>query len=225
MENQKQEVWMPIPGYEGKYELSNLNNVKSLYFGKERILKQGFYKGYYRVHLCLNDVRQKLGIHQIVAMCHLGHIPKGRFIVVDHINEIKTDNRIENLQIITQRENVNKSIEKGSSKYTGVSWDNRSNKWKSRIVIDRKRICLGVFYTEIEASKYYENALKNHLSGLPIDVKRKVNLSKYKGVCWNKQSNKWMAMGWLNGKSKYLGIFKTELEAYNRHQQYINENI
>jgi len=224
MENQK-EVWKPIPGYDGNYELSNFNRVKSLYFGKERILKQGFYKGYYRVHLSLNNVKQKLGIHQIVAMCHLGHIPKGRFIVVDHKNEIKSDNRIENLQIITSRENVTRSIKNSSSKYSGVGWDTRTNKWKSRIVIDGKRICLGVFDTPEEASQYYENALKNHLSGLPIEVKRKVNLSKYKGVCWNKQSNKWMAMGWLNGKSKYLGIFKTELEAYNRYQQYINENI
>lgn len=224
MENQK-EIWEPIPGYNGNYELSNFNNVKSLHFGKERILKQGFYKGYYRVHLSLNNVKQKLGIHQIVAMCHLGHVPKGRFIVVDHKNEIKSDNRLENLQIITSRENVTRSIKNSSSKYSGVSWDTRSKKWKSRIVIDAKRICLGVFDTEEEASRYYENALKNHLSGLPIEVKRKSNLSKYKGVCWNKQANKWMAMTYLNGKSKYLGIFKTELEAHNRYQQYINENI
>lgn len=53
MENQK-EVWKPIPGYDGNYELSNFNRVKSLYFGKEIMLKQYIGKnGYYSVGLSL----------------------------------------------------------------------------------------------------------------------------------------------------------------------------
>lgn len=234
MENQK-EIWKPIPGYEGNYEFSNLHNVKSLsrfikrgnggFWSKERILKQTFDNGYLRVGLWVNGKIKCLGIHQLVAMEHLGHIPKGKFIVVDHKNEIKNDNRLENLQIITGRENINRSIKNSTSKYSGVYLCKKSNKWKSSIWIYDKRIHLGSFDTELEASEYYENALKNHLDGLVIEVKRKTFSSKYNGVSWDKSRNKWESSVTINRKKKHIGRFKTEIEAHNAYLQYINKTL
>lgn len=224
-----QEIWSPIKGFEGFYEFSNLNNVKSLsriikrkngvsFISKERILKPTLTKGYYKVCLHLNGKPYTLGIHQIIAIQYLEHIPCGFELVVDHINEIKTDNRLENLQIITNRENTAKSIKNCSSEYTGVVWSKKANKWQSFIVINKKLVYLGSFDTEKEASKCYKNALKNHLLGIEIKVKRVNFSSKYKGVYWLKSTGKWRSIIYIFGKSKHLGLFKTELEAHNAYQ-------
>jgi ribosomal protein L15E len=72
-------------------------------------------------------------------MAFLNHTPCGYKIVVDHIdNNIKTDNRLENLQLITQRENVSKDIKNTSSKYIGVCWHKKAKKWRSSIQINGK---------------------------------------------------------------------------------------
>jgi len=222
------EVWKPIPGYEGKYEFSNLHNVKSLsrfikrgnggFWSKEKILKIFLEEGYYKVGLCLNGKSKSFGIHQLVAMEFLNHTPCGFELVVEHKNQIRTDNRIENLEIITQRKNANKKHIKSSSKYTGVSWHKKNNKWRSAIVIEGKVKHLGYFEIEEEASEYYENALKNHLSGLPIKTKNANFSSKYEGVSLSKAAKKYMARITIKGKQIYLGSFNTELEAHLKYQ-------
>lgn len=224
------EVWNPIPGYEGHYEFSNLHNVKSLsrtllmkgkypYVSKEKILTKTLNHGYYKFGLTLNGKQNRLGVHQIVAMCHLGHIPDGYTLVVDHINEIITDNRIENLQIITVRENVSRSRKNTVSKYTGVHKEKLRNKWRASIYINGKHIKLGTFDTEEEASEYYQNALKNHLLGLPIDVKKHKFSSIYEGVSYDKNRGKWRVQIKIDGKKKCLGRFVSEIEAHNTYQE------
>lgn len=224
------EIWKPIKGYEGRYEFSNLNNVKSIgrvvknrystYWVGDIVLKPVFDGRYYKVNLCLNRKGKTFGIHQLVAMYHFGHIPNGLHLVVDHINDITTDNRVENLQVITQRENINKKHIKRSSKLTGVYWKNLNKKWSSKIYLNKKAINLGLFDTEEEASEYYENALKNHLLGLPIKTNIKEKSSKYKGVSWKKCCEKWSASITIEGKRTYLGNFTTEIDAHNSLQSY-----
>lgn len=103
------EIWKDILGYEGLYQVSNLGNVKSLNYkhtGKERILKpRPDGHGYYKVALCKNGKVKNFRIHRLVVEAFIGKIPKG--LVVNHINECPTDNRLENLEICTIRENVN----------------------------------------------------------------------------------------------------------------------
>lgn len=155
------EIWKKIKDYPD-YEVSNLGNVKSLKFNKEKILKPSKDgKGYLKVALFKNGKSKTKKNHKLVAMAFLNHITNGYEIVVDHINNIPTDNRLENLQLITQRENVSKDIVNSSSKYTGVSWYKRDNKWKSSIRIKGNKKHLGYFKCEIEASKAYQEALKN----------------------------------------------------------------
>lgn len=167
-----EEIWKDIPGYEGLYQISNLGNVKSLsrirsngkcfYLTKEKILKQSLSRkkhGYLCLSLTKNKNEKTHTVHSLMALTFLNHKPKGHMIVIDHINNNPLDNRIENLQIITQRENAYKKQGKYSSSYKGVSFQKKQNKWISRINIKGTVIHLGVFETEIEASDRYKKAV------------------------------------------------------------------
>jgi hypothetical protein len=158
------EIWKDIPNYEGIYQVSNLGNVKSLGNNKrkkEKFLKQGNdYNGYKYVILCKKGNRKIIKSHQLVAIVFLNHVPCGYKFVVNHKNFIKHDNRLENLEIVTQRENSNKRHINYSSKFTGVCWHKKANKWESYITIDNKKKYLGLFSTEKEASKEYNKYLK-----------------------------------------------------------------
>tara|TARA_R110001632_G_scaffold27006_5_gene72752 strand:- start:3316 stop:3810 length:495 start_codon:yes stop_codon:yes gene_type:complete len=160
----KTEIWKDIKDYEGLYQISNLGRVKSLKFGKERILKgTKDFNGYSIVCLHKDGNQKTKKVHQLVAIAFLGHIPSGMSLVVDHINRIKTDNRLENLQIITNRENLSKDkrwSSKYTSKYIGVHWCKPRNKWRAQIRINKITKHLGYFKTELEASEVYKSKLE-----------------------------------------------------------------
>jgi hypothetical protein len=186
------EIWKDIPNYEGYYQASNMGRIKSIerdilnrgkfpFKSKEKILKpQNDTHGYYYLNLFKNGKRKNIKVHKLIAMTFLNHIPNGKYdIVVDHINNNPSDNRVENLQLITNRENTTK-IARGKSKYIGVCWDKKNNKWKAAIKINGFCKNLGLFNIEIEASEAYQNALKmynnNDLSFM--ESKRKRNNCK-----------------------------------------------
>lgn len=155
------EIWKDIVGYEGHYQVSGFGNVKSLKYSKEKLLKPRYDgKGYFHVNLCKCGKHKNRKIHQLVAEAFLGHTPDGyNGLIIDHKNNIKSDNRVENLQITTARHNTSKD-RKGSSKYTGVSWYKRSSKWTAQIQINGKLKYLGAFTNEIEASNAYQQSIK-----------------------------------------------------------------
>ena len=104
--NYKKEVWKDIPNYEGIYQASNLGRVKSFYGLKEKILKPSInHRGYYQVALCKNSIRKFYYVHRLVYEAFNGSIPEG--LQVNHINEVKTDNRLSNLNLMTPKENTN----------------------------------------------------------------------------------------------------------------------
>jgi hypothetical protein len=112
------------------------------------------------VGLAKNKIQKRYSVHQLVAIAFLNHKPCGLNLVIDHINDNKLDNRVENLQIVTNRYNCCKTQGRYSSQYKGVSWNKYSNKWLSRIVINEKQKFLGYFTDEKEAHLAYQNALK-----------------------------------------------------------------
>lgn len=155
------EIWKKIEGFEN-YEISNLGRVRSIKKGKEKILKGGIdNNGYHHITLCKNGKVKTITIHKLVAIAFLNHIPNGFEKVVNHINFIKTDNRLENLEIVTTRENTNLKHLKSSSEFVGVYWCRRYKKWRSQIVINGKQRHLGYFINEAEAGEMYEIALAN----------------------------------------------------------------
>lgn len=102
------EIWLPVVGYEGLYEVSNWGRVKSLNYKnthREKILK-GFLnkkKGYLQVLLYKDDTPKWYKIHQLVAEAFLPN-PNG-YTVVHHIDkENHQDNRVENLEWISKEE-------------------------------------------------------------------------------------------------------------------------
>jgi hypothetical protein len=177
LEEPKQEIWKDIPHYEGLYQVSNFGNVKSLEryvkgkiknrLQKENILSKRLVgdKGnqYYAVTLCNNKDRKQVKVSVLVAMAFLNHTPNGYGgFTVDHIDNNPLNNNIDNLQVITKRENSSKD-RKGVSKYTGVTFNKKSNKWKSQIWIDGKNKTLGSFDDELEAHRAYQKELQQHL--------------------------------------------------------------
>lgn len=165
------EIFKDIPGYESIYQVSDLGNVKSLirtgynhgiypFKTKEKMLKQVIStNGKLMVGLYLNKKHKSHQVHQLVAMAFLGHVPNGHSVVVDHIDNNPLNNNLNNIQLISQRENASKDRINCSSKFTGVSWIKNSKKWMATIMIEGKNKSLGMFANEIDAHYAYQNKL------------------------------------------------------------------
>lgn len=95
-------MWKDIQGWNGFYQVSDKGEVKS----QKCIKKQGFDKNGYKTVMLINRPKKKLcKVHRLVWEAFNGPIPDG--MQVNHINEDKADNRLENLNLMTPKENVN----------------------------------------------------------------------------------------------------------------------
>ena len=165
------EIWKDIKGYEGFYQVSSLGNVKSLdrfvrnRWGAKKLVKGQNMKftyckdGYSKVILSDKSNRKTKRAHIMVAESFLGHIPCKDKLVINHIDFNVKNNRVDNLEIVTTRQNTNKKHLSSSSKYTGVGWHKLHKKWQSQIHINKKRKYLGTFENEYDAHLAYEKAL------------------------------------------------------------------
>ena len=101
------EIWKDIPNYEGYYQVSNLGRVNSLKNNKtkkDKLLKISIgYDGYFNVGLSKDGVQKRYQVHQLVAIAFLNHKPNGFEKVVNHKNFDKLDNRVENLEIVSNK--------------------------------------------------------------------------------------------------------------------------
>lgn len=115
--------------------------------------------GYVNVNLSLTGGQFPYRAHRVAWFLHYGSWPDKS---LDHINGIKTDNRIENLRPATQQENDrNRKAYKGcSSKYKGVSWSKSCQKWKSYIRSNQRQEHLGIYSSEEEAAQAYDKAAR-----------------------------------------------------------------
>lgn len=117
------EIWKDIKGYEGLYQISNLGNVRSV----ERKVRQGKHgkerpvggvlmspnsngHGYMAVHLSKSNHRKMLYVHRLVAEHFIEN--SGGFGYVNHKDYDPTNNRADNLEWCTQKENVRYSAHK-----------------------------------------------------------------------------------------------------------------
>ena len=120
IENLEGEIWCEIKDFEGLYQVSNLGRVLSLdkeiinKNGKSKIqraiiLKQTTDRGYKAINLSINYKKLRTGVHRLVALAFIPNIENKP--CVNHINGIKHDNRVENLEWVTYSENERHSFD------------------------------------------------------------------------------------------------------------------
>lgn len=161
------EHWKPVTNYEGYYWVSNKGRVKN----SRKIMK--FYQinsGYLCIDFTVNKVKKKFLVHRLVAQAFLP--TKDTTLEVNHINEDKTNNVVENLQWCTSSSNKQHSIATGTydkiftqkntlgkkhkatckSKYHNVTWDKNRERWQASVRHEGKTYFQKRFKTEEEAA-------------------------------------------------------------------------
>jgi hypothetical protein len=138
------EIWKPIKDYESLYEISTLGEVKSL---NKKLKPYYNSNGYLIVKLYKDSIKKTYRVHRLVAETFLENT--NQEVQVNHKNFIRDDNRIENLEWVSNLENC---CHKNSiNKYPGVTYHKQRKKWRARIHYKYKQIHLGLFDTEEEA--------------------------------------------------------------------------
>ena len=161
------EIWKSIKGYEGLYEISNKGRVKTLKRKGvivDKILKQNLNsRGYYHVGLSKNKKSKTIMIHILMRNTFFDKKSNNKDFEIDHINGIRIDNCVDNLQLLSHRQNLLKGhLQNGrkSSKYSGVYWDKTAKKWRVNIWTYGGSKYLGLFRNEYQAHLVYQKELK-----------------------------------------------------------------
>jgi len=140
------------------YLINSKGQVFSL-FSNKYLIPQKNGNGYYHFSLSNNKKVKIITVHRLIAMHFIENIDNKPFI--NHINGIKTDNRIENLEWCTHRENCNHAYKTGLTKNTIIA----VKKSNSKIVLD---INTGIFYNSVKEVAdlygYLPNVLRNKLN-------------------------------------------------------------
>ena len=162
-----EEIWKDIPSYEGFYQASTLGRIKRLsgivkhsrggtQKKQEQILTPIIVtKGYASVRLSMYGINRMLSIHRLIAITFYGHSECD----VDHINHIRTDNRLSNLRYATRRENLCNRKINPSSGFIGVV--KCGNQFRARITVNNILLSIGRYPTAQEASDAYEKYKSN----------------------------------------------------------------
>jgi hypothetical protein len=161
-----EEIWKDIEGYEGLYQVSNLGRVKSLkkkYSKEDRIRKLRLDKdGYLVVSLWKYGKPKTMKVHRLIAISFIENIENKSF--VNHLDGIKNNNSIENLEWVTASENTK------HAHYTGLM--------NKKLVIDL--VTNKIYNSTAEASKFYSidaSGLSKMLRGINTN---RTNLQYYK---------------------------------------------
>lgn len=104
------EIWRDVVGYEGVYEVSDYGRVRS----KEKYLKQTNSKGYKSVTLKKDENRRQYRVHRLVGFAFIPNPDNKPYI--NHIDGVKDNNKVENLEWCTQKENIRHAIDTGLMK-------------------------------------------------------------------------------------------------------------
>lgn len=157
MEINKKEEWRPVVGYERFYMVSNLGRVKSVGYGRERILKPWpDDDGYLKIHLYKNKMTDTFRVHRLVMEAFVGKCPKG--YEVDHIDFNPSNNCLYNLRYIQSRKNAGrhgdnwrKNNAEAAKRRSKENNDEANNQWlQNTTVANKERCSKTVFQYSIE---------------------------------------------------------------------------
>ena len=148
MGQKKRERWLPVVGYKGLYEVSNEGRVRTFHgHSREKgyVMQAALAGGgggrseggqYLAVSLHHRNGRQRCClIHRLVARAFIGPCPKGHH--VDHLNANKTDNRAENLEYVTPKENYARATAAGLN--YKASGEDHGNAWINEDIVAQVR--------------------------------------------------------------------------------------
>lgn len=181
------EEWKDINGYEGLYQVSNLGRVKSFigWNGHKRIEREKIIngwtqttnKGYKRkvISLRRNKEKEMFMIHQLVLNAFMCNAPEGK--VCNHIDGDSLNNKIENLEWVTQQQNVIHAYETGLTKRFQISKEEMEDLYVNKLYSIRKiSECLGVTPAVV-----YRNFKRHNIKARSVsETSDKYNLtSKY----------------------------------------------
>jgi len=150
------ETWKQISSVDDRFLASADGTVKTMPYTdargkqrKERVLKPKVTKDGY-----LSVMGGKL-VHRLVAEAFMGPSK----LRIDHINGIKSDNRVENLEYVTDRENIWRHHKK-NKKFVGVGLHKKTGLFYARIYYNGRTRSLGYYKTDIEAKVAFDNFCK-----------------------------------------------------------------
>jgi hypothetical protein len=151
------EEWLPIVTFE-RYEISNLGNIRR----GSRMLKPGLDTyGYNQINLYKDGKRFTKKIYRLVLETFNPNVCNKPQI--DHINRIRSDDRLENLRWVTASENVRNS-KNFTEDMLGISWNKKNSKYIVRLSIHGQRECyFGSCETLSQAKLLRDSALKNEI--------------------------------------------------------------
>jgi len=180
-------------------------------------------------------------VHRLVWEKFRGEIPT--HLEIDHINDDRGDNRLENLQLLTPSENSAKrqKLDRNTSGFIGVSLHKNSGKWVAENRNNGVYKYLGLFDSPEEAARarddfIIKNGFKHHRLNFPsrrLNINPSINrLEKFKspskkgflGIWLDKSRNNWAAENSNNGKKKSLGRFNSAFEAAKARDAFIIKN-
>ena len=146
----------PVPGYDGYYctrsgrifsAMKSFHEIATNAKDKDGYLKATLYKDKKPIHL------RK---HRVIAMTFLGDSE----LMINHKNSIKSDNRVENLEYVSERENQSHR-RKRDGYLVGVCWARKEHKWRAYFQQDHKWEHLGFYDSKEEAKEAYLHRLNN----------------------------------------------------------------
>lgn len=142
------EIWKEITGVDGSFVISDSGVIKNL--STNKIHLGSLARGYKQINLKTNGKYKGYLIHRLVAKAFLENYSSE--LMVNHIDSNKSNNQVNNLEMVTNRENQCHSV-KLKNKYIGVSFHSIYKVWTAQIMINGKLKYIGRFNSEEEAYK------------------------------------------------------------------------
>lgn len=147
--DESKEVWKDVPGYEGLYQASNYGRIASIRYGfKIRSIVRNP-SGYLQCAFRVNNKIKTFLVHVIVANTFL--LKCEDCTQVDHVNNVKTDNRVDNLKWVTRSDNMKNNYSRGAT-----TAEKQGSKGKKIEILDLEDNSLGVFNSLKEATLEFD---------------------------------------------------------------------
>jgi len=158
----KPEKWLPIPGYEGRYSVSDQGDVMSMNYNRLDLLKimqphKGRF-GYLSIVLFKGnrETRRRFQVHQLVMLAFVGPRPEG--LQINHKNGIKTDNRLANLEYCTATQNLQHALDTGLRRNLFGENHNMAKLTEAQVLEIKAKLAAGEKQKSIAAEYHVSNA-------------------------------------------------------------------